>query len=143
LSHSKNISVVPANGFASISTVFFAQNLRQPSFMGLSSFSWSTILRQQGVDALAEVWVKLSNTRVLVPDVIAAPNIQDPYPTEPVTLCVEILSPGDRLSTAFAKWGVPHCWVIDPVSKPDGIITPSPIRLESNETEPFAPARLL
>jgi len=90
---------------------------------GLIEFLVVTILRQQGVDALAEVWVKLSNTRVLVPDVIAAPNIQDPYPTEPVTLCVEIRSPGDPLSTAFAKyeeyrsWGVPHCWVIDPVKQ--------------------------
>jgi Uma2 family endonuclease len=89
----------------------------------LIEFLLVAILRRQGVDALAEVSVRLSNTRVLVPDVIAAPRIQDPYPTEPVTLCVEILSPDDRLSAAFAKceeyrsWGVPYCWVIDPVKQ--------------------------
>jgi Uma2 family endonuclease len=90
---------------------------------GLIEFLLVTILRRQGVDALAEVWVRLSNTRMLVPDVIAPPEIQDPYPTEPVTLCVEILSPDDRLSAAFAKceeyrsWGVRFCWVIDAVEQ--------------------------
>ena len=89
----------------------------------LIEFLLVTILRRQGVEALAELTVRLSKTRFLVPDVIAAPSIQDPYPTEPVTLCVEILSPEDRLSAAFAKceeyrlWGVPYCWVIDPVKQ--------------------------
>ena len=51
---------------------------------------------------------------------IAAPEIQSPYPTEPVLLCVEILSPEDRVGAMLAKceqyhaWGVPFCWVIDP-----------------------------
>ncbi len=51
---------------------------------------------------------------------IAAPTIQNPYPTEPVLLCVEILSPEDRVGAMLAKcevyhaWGVPFCWVIDP-----------------------------
>ncbi len=46
-----------------------------------------------------------------------------PYPTEPVLLCCEILSPEDRLGGILAKceeyhaWGVPFCWVIDPVKK--------------------------
>jgi Uma2 family endonuclease len=78
------------------------------------------LLRQQGVEALAEMHVRLSPTKYLIPDVIAAPTIQSPYPTEPVLLCVEILSPGDRLGATLAKcedyhaWGVPYCWVIDP-----------------------------
>lgn len=82
-----------------------------------------TMLRRQGVEALAEVSVRISETRFLVPDVIADSFIEDPYPTRPVSLCVEILSPEDRLSSAFAKceeyhaWGVPYCWVIDPVKQ--------------------------
>lgn len=77
-------------------------------------------LRQQGVEALSEVTVRLSPTKFLVPDVIAAPRIQSPYPTEPVLLCVEVLSPEDRLGSMLNKcedyhnWGVPYCWVIDP-----------------------------
>jgi Uma2 family endonuclease len=81
------------------------------------------LLRQQNVEALPEVTVRLSKDKFLVPDVVAAPQIQDPYPTEPVLLCAEILSPEDRLSAAFAKcedyhaWGVPYCWIIDPLKR--------------------------
>ena len=38
-------------------------------------------------------------------------------------LCCEILSPGDSLDEVFAKcqeyhaWGVPFCWVLDPVKR--------------------------
>jgi Uma2 family endonuclease len=78
------------------------------------------LLQRQGIEALPEVTVRLSETKYLVPDVIAARNIQSPYPTEPVLLCVEILSPTDRLGEMLAKceqyhtWGVPFCWVVDP-----------------------------
>ncbi len=78
------------------------------------------LLDKQGVESLAEVNVRLSPTKYLIPDVIAAPEIQSPYPTEPVLLCVEILSPEDRVGAMLAKceqyhaWGVPFCWVIDP-----------------------------
>jgi Uma2 family endonuclease len=82
-----------------------------------------TLLRLQGVEALGEITLRMSSTRFLVPDLIADPIIENPYPTRPVTLCVEILSPGDRFSEALAKcqdyhaWGVPYCWVIDPVKQ--------------------------
>jgi Uma2 family endonuclease len=78
------------------------------------------LLDLQGVQALAEVHVRLSPTKWLIPDVIAAQKLQHPYPTEPVLLCVEILSPEDRVGATLAKceqyhdWGVPFCWVIDP-----------------------------
>ena len=57
------------------------------------------------------------------PDVVAALVLQSPYPTEPVLLCCEILSPEDRLGAMLSKceeyhaWGVPFCWVIDPVKR--------------------------
>ncbi|HMF76349.1 MAG TPA: Uma2 family endonuclease [Bryobacteraceae bacterium] len=87
----------------------------------LIQFLLVTLLRKQGVEALAEVSVKVSDTRFLIPDVIADVRIEDPYPVKPVALCVDVLSPKDLLSSAFAKcedyhnWGVPCCWVIDPV----------------------------
>jgi Uma2 family endonuclease len=77
-------------------------------------------LSKQGVEALPEVTVRISPTRFLVPDVVAGRHLQSPYPTEPVLLCVEILSPEDRVGAMLAKceqyqaWGVPFCWVIDP-----------------------------
>jgi Uma2 family endonuclease len=78
------------------------------------------LLRRQGVEALPELTVRLSATKYLIPDVVAAQSIQSPYPTDPVLLCAEILSPEDRLGATLAKcehyhaWGVPFCWVIDP-----------------------------
>ena len=88
---------------------------------GRTQYLLVMLLRSQGVDSLGEIWVRPSPTKFLIPDVIADPVIEDPYPTKPVMLCVEILSPEDRLGATLAKceeyhtWGVPYCWVIDPV----------------------------
>src|SRR5580693_4567067 len=90
---------------------------------GLLEFMLVVMLRKLGLEAAPEVTVRLSSTKFLVPDVIAAPVLQSPYPTEPVLLCCEILSPEDRLGTMLAKceeyhaWGVRFCWVIDPVKR--------------------------
>jgi len=92
-------------------------------FHGALEFMLVAILRRLGLDAVPEVTVRLSPTKYLVPDVIAATVIQSPYPTEPVLLCCEILSPEDRLGAMLAKceeyhgWGVPFCWVIDPIKR--------------------------
>lgn len=81
------------------------------------------LLAQQGILALAEVTVRLSASKYLVPDVSVIPDPEGNYPTKPVPLCCEILSPDDRLGTMLAKceeyhaWGVPYCWVIDPVKR--------------------------
>src|SRR5580658_5529492 len=69
----------------------------------LIQFFLMVLLRKQGFEALAEVTVRLSDTKFLIPDVIAARTIQSPYPTEPVLLCAEILSPEDRLGATLAK----------------------------------------
>jgi Uma2 family endonuclease len=93
------------------------------TFHGLLEFMLVVTLRKLGLLAVPEVTVRLSPTKYLVPDVIAAPVLRGPYPTEPVLLCCEILSPEDRLGTMLAKceeyhaWGVPFCWVIDPVKR--------------------------
>ncbi|MSV29659.1 MAG: Uma2 family endonuclease [Bryobacterales bacterium] len=90
---------------------------------GLLEFMLLVMLRRLGLQAVSEVTVKLSATKFLVPEVIAAQVLQRPYPTEPVLLCCEILSPEDRLGTTLAKceeyhaWGVPFCWVIDPIKR--------------------------
>ena len=81
------------------------------------------LLHRQGVTPLPELTVRLSPNRYLVPDVTVSDDFPGPYPTEPVLLCCEILSPDDRLSTMLSNceeyhaWGVPYCWVIDPVKR--------------------------
>jgi Uma2 family endonuclease len=83
----------------------------------------ATLLRGQGVAAFPELTLCLSPTKYLIPDVAVAGDFPGPYPTEPIRLCCEILSPEDRLGAMLAKceeyhaWGVPFCWVIDPVKR--------------------------
>lgn len=92
-------------------------------FHGLLEYILCRLLIQQGLQAAPELTVCISERKYLVPDVCAAPRLQDPYPTEPVLLCCEVLSPEDRLGSMLAKceeyhaWGVPFCWVIDPVKR--------------------------
>lgn len=72
--------------------------------------------------AASEVTVQIRTGKYLVPDVVVQhrDRIQKPYPSVPVHLCVEILSPDDRISEVFAKcedyleWGVETTWVVDP-----------------------------
>ena len=92
-------------------------------FHSIVQFALQVLLRAQGVRALAELTVRISATKYLIPDVVVARRFPGPYPTEPVQLCCEILSPEDRLGAMFGKceeyhaWGVPYCWVIDPVKR--------------------------
>ena len=93
------------------------------TFHGILEGALWFALRKPGLQAAVEVTVRLSPTKYLVPDVMAARVLQNPYPTEPVLLCCEILSPEDSLGATLAKceeyhaWGVPFCWVIDPVKR--------------------------
>jgi Uma2 family endonuclease len=78
------------------------------------------LLQRQGAIALPELTLPISESRFLVPDVTVVRTLQFPYPVDPALLCVEILSPAERVGSLLAKcekyhgWGVPHCWVIDP-----------------------------
>ena len=70
----------------------------------------------------SEVTVRIREGKYFIPDVVVQTlgHIQDPHPTEPVHLCIEILSPDDRMSEVLAKseeyhaWGVATVWIVDP-----------------------------
>jgi Uma2 family endonuclease len=78
------------------------------------------LLSKQGKIALPELSVRVTPTTFLVPDVAVVRSLQQPYPTDPAELCIEILSPEDQIGSVLAKcekyhaWGVPYCWIIDP-----------------------------
>lgn len=82
-----------------------------------------TMLQNQGASVFPELTLRISATKYLIPDIAVADDFAGPYPTEAVRLCCEILSPEDRLGAMLAKceeyhaWGVPYCWVIDPVKR--------------------------
>lgn len=82
----------------------------------------------QQFNPLPELSTRLREMRFYVPDVAVEDRTKPiggsyPGPNNPVFLCVEILSPPDRIGKLFAKceeyhsWGVPHCWIIDPERK--------------------------
>ena len=70
----------------------------------------------------AELTVRIREGMYLVPDlgVQLRSKVQKPYPTKPIFLCIEILSPEDRFAEVLAKcdeylaWGVPMTWIVDP-----------------------------
>jgi len=100
-----------------------SQKARPTKFHSLTQCAVLLLLRAQGARSLPELSVCLTPTKYLVPDVVVAGDFPGPYPTEAVLLCCEILSPDDRLGPTLTKceeyhaWGVPFCWVIDPVKR--------------------------
>lgn len=78
------------------------------------------LIRQRGWHAATELRLKISKLAYPVPDVAASSSqLEGPYPTRGVELCVEILSPGDSLKALFAKgahyldWGVGTVWILE------------------------------
>ena len=80
------------------------------------------LLDDAGYESAAEVKLKISNEFQPLPDVAAVfpGQIAGPYPTEPVEVVVEILSPDDRLPDIVSKCnfyaglGIKHIYVVDP-----------------------------
>src|SRR5579862_3453616 len=71
------------------------------------------LLFARGWKAFPEARIKISADMSPVPDVIATRgHLNQPYPTQPFELCIEILSPDDRLKKTIEKgkryleWGV-------------------------------------
>jgi Uma2 family endonuclease len=76
--------------------------------------------------------VRINATRIRVPDIcVLAENApEEQVVTCPPILCIEILSPEDRMTRFMAKlddffkMGVPSCWIIDPASRRTWVATP-------------------
>jgi len=77
-----------------------------------------------GAEVLPEVRVQVKPSRFRVPDIcIAVDHSDDPILTKPPFLCIEVLSPEDRMSRIEARikdyleMGVAYVWVLDPQTK--------------------------
>ena len=83
---------------------------------------WYLEQHYRAIFVIQETRVQISATRYRVPDlcVIAGPEPAEEVFTTPPFLCVEILSPEDRMGRMNVKigdylaFGVPYVWVIDP-----------------------------
>ena len=78
--------------------------------------------RSWGLRSVTELRLQVSATRYRIPDVcvIEASEPIVPIPAKPPLLCVEVLSPVDRLQRMVSRvqdyraMGVRHIWIIDP-----------------------------
>lgn len=75
-------------------------------------------------EAIAEMSLRMGET-VLIPDFLFSqpgqqPDVNRVFDTAP-QLCIEIISPSQSFSELYTKclrylrWGVAHCWIIDPI----------------------------
>ena len=83
------------------------------------------LLDDVGYESGAEVTLKISANFQPLPDVSAVfpGQVELPYPTRPVEVVVEILSPDDRFSQVLSKCqfygelGINHIYVVDPETR--------------------------
>jgi Uma2 family endonuclease len=88
--------------------------------------------KQWGMEVFPEQRVQVSATRFRIPDVcVVLGEAQEQIFRTPPFLCIEVLSPDDRMSRMrdrvedYLKMGVPHVWVLDPEAKAAYQITPA------------------
>ena len=91
--------------------------------------------KQLGIYVIQEQRVQVSPTRFRVPDIciLVGGRPSEPVFTSPPFVCVEILSPEDRISRMqeriddYLAFGVSYCWVIDPKTRRAWVHTPAGI----------------
>lgn len=106
---------------------WFGEAISKPmptSLHGVMQFVLMLMLRSRGWNTGSEVTLKLVADAQPIPDVVASRRpIEQPYPTKPFELCIEIRSPGDLLKRLFEKgsyylsWGIQNVWIVDPEAR--------------------------
>lgn len=87
---------------------------------------------QWGIEVYPEQRVQVSPTRFRIPDVaVVLGSTDEQILRKPPFLCIEVLSPEDRMSRVrdrvqdYLDMGVPQVWVLDPQAKAAYTITPA------------------
>jgi len=77
-----------------------------------------------GLEVATELRIRVTQTRVRIPDIcVFLQNPGERVPTKPPFICIEILSPEDRMSRVevrindYLSMGVRYVWVLDPETK--------------------------
>ena len=133
-----------------IDGVVLERNVGEKSHSQLQSAVWLYyhLRRQQWrLWGFVELRVQVSPTRFRVPDVCV--TLEDPpgqILTTPPFICIEVLSPEDRLSEMrqrvedYLAFGVPYVWILDPATRhawrctPGGMQDVTELRTDNPET---------
>jgi Uma2 family endonuclease len=88
--------------------------------------------RQWNITVLTGLRIHVKATRFRIPDVcVILGDTEEQIPTKPPLLCIEILSPKDRMKRVqeriadFLEMGVPYVWVLNPETRQAYVATPS------------------
>jgi Uma2 family endonuclease len=88
--------------------------------------------RQWNITVITELRIQVSATRFRIPDVcVILGDTDEQVLTQPPFLCIEVLSPKDRMSRVekriaeFLEMGVSYVWVVDPKTKQAYAATPA------------------
>ncbi len=92
--------------------------------------------KQWGIVVVPEQRVQVKATRFRIPDILVLTGARPagPIVTQPPFLCVEILSPSDRMAEMheriddFLSFGVKYVWVIDPRTRRAFVYTSESVR---------------
>lgn len=83
-----------------------------------------------GIRVVTELRMRVSATRIRIPDVaIVAADDTEEVKQRPPFLCIEILSPEDRLSRLlkiiadYIAFAVPMIWIVDPYNREAFVVT--------------------
>ena len=98
---------------------------KHSSLQGILIGYFQALSRRMPIRVLPELRMRVSSTRFRIPDVLVMLKRQpiEPILTHPPFLCIEILSPDDRMSRTLERvheyldFGVPYVWVIDPEAR--------------------------
>lgn len=102
------------------------------------------LLSVAGYKSASEVTLKIDPEFYPIPDIIATRGrIELPYPTKPLEIVIEILSPDDSMSriltkcNAYRSWGFEQVYVVDPENR--AVFAWTDRRLEAVETLALIP----
>jgi Uma2 family endonuclease len=83
-----------------------------------------THYEREGAVVATELRIRVSPTRIRIPDVcVFLGHPGEEVPTKPPFICIEVLSPEDRMSRVekrlqdFLEMGVPNVWLLNPQTK--------------------------
>lgn len=103
--------------------------------------------KEWGIEVVPEQRIQVSPTRFRVPDicVVAGSGPREQIFTQPPFICIDVLSPEDRLSALqervgdFLSFGVPYVWILDPHTRKafrctrEGMLEVSELRTQNPE----------
>src|SRR5579863_660584 len=88
--------------------------------------------RQWNITVITELRIRVKETRVRIPDVcVILGDTDEQVPTQPPLICIEVLSPKDRMKRVqerindYLEMGVPYVWVLDPATRQASAATPA------------------